>query len=48
MELDYSKNALEEQLDAFLDYLEGKPSEIVTAQYGREVIRVLSEAFQQM
>ena len=48
MELDYSKNALEEQLDAFLDYLEGKPSEIVTGQYGREVIRVLSEAFQQM
>ncbi len=48
VDLDYSINALEAQLDAFLDYLAGKTYEIATAQYGRKVISVLEEAYGQM
>lgn len=47
-ELDYTKVALEEQLVEFLKLLNGRESEVVSPQYGREVIRVLEEAFKQM
>lgn len=48
VELDYTKLELEEQLTEFLKLLEGQDSEIADPQYGREVIRVLEEAFHQM
>lgn len=48
MELDYGKVALEEQLTEFLKLLNGEETEVVTPQYGREVISVLEEAFRQM
>ena len=48
VELDYSINALEAQLDAFLDLLAGNTSEIATAQYGREVIGVLEKVLGQI
>ncbi len=38
-------NFLSPQLDEFLKLLDGKDSEIVTPQYGREVISVLEKAF---
>lgn len=48
VELNYTKNEIEEQLSEFLKLLNGEKSEVVTPQYGREVIRVLEEAFKQM
>lgn len=48
VELDYGKVALEEQLTEFLKFLDGKPSEVVSAEYGKAVIAVLEQAFEQM
>ena len=48
VDLDYTVVALERQLVEFLKLLNGDESEIVTPQYGRAVIRVLEEAFEQI
>lgn len=48
VELNYTKNEIEEQLVEFLKLIKGEKSEVVTPQYGREVIRVLEEAFKQI
>ena len=46
--LDYSKLPLEEQLAEFLKLLNEEESEVVRPEYGKEVIRVLEEAFQKI
>jgi len=38
----------EDQLDAFLRYVDGKESDIPTGEYGREIIRGLEKAFETM
>lgn len=48
VELNYEKNALEEQLAEFIKFLNGEESEVVTAAYGREVIRVIEEVYKQV
>ena len=48
VDLDYSKLPLEEQLTEFLKLLNEEELEVVMPEYGREVIRVLEEAFQQI
>lgn len=47
-ELDYTKVALEDQLAEFVKRLNGEESEVVTAEYGREVIRVIEEVYKQV
>jgi len=48
VELNYEKIALEEQLAEFLKFINGEESEMVTAAYGREVIRVIEEVYKQV
>jgi len=36
------------QLEEFIKYLDGEESEIVTPEYGREVIRVIEEVVRQI
>ena len=47
VDLDYAVVAIEKQLDEFIKLLNDEKSEIVTPQYGREIIRVLEKAFEQ-
>ena len=47
VDLDYTVVAIEKQLDEFIKLLDDEESEIVTPQYGREIIRVLENAYKQ-
>lgn len=48
VELGEQRNVFEAQLEEFVKYLDGEPSEIVTPEYGRAVITVLEEARRQI
>ncbi len=48
IELDYSVKHMEFQLAEFLKYVDGVESEVVTPEYGKEIIRVLENAFSQI
>ncbi len=48
VELDYETGFFHKQLAEFLKYLKGEESEMVTPQYGREVISVIEEILEQI
>lgn len=48
VELDYNDEFITFQLEEFVKLMKGEPSEVVTPEYGREVIRVLEEIFRQI
>ena len=48
LELGEQKNVFEAQLEEFVKYLDGEPSEIVTPGYGRAVIAVVEDALRQI
>jgi len=48
LELGEQKNVFEAQLEEFVKYLDGEPSEIVTPEYGRAVIAVVEDALRQI
>ena len=48
LEAPYGKTKLGGQLEEFIKYLDGEESEIVTPEYGREVIRVIEEVGRQI
>lgn len=48
VDVSYEKTKLGAQLEEFIKYLDGEESEIVTPEYGREVIRVIEEVFRQI
>ena len=48
LEAPYDKTKMGAQLEEFIKYLDGEESEIVTPEYGREVIRVIEEVVRQI
>lgn len=48
VELGEQRNVIEVQLEEFVKFLDGEPSEIVTPEYGRAVIAAVEEAIRQI
>ena len=48
VDLGVQTNVIEAQLEEFVKFLDGEPSEIVTPEYGRAVIEVVEEALRQI